>query len=196
MEGLCIQNRTQNLFLPPIHQIAEYIKMHEQKVKEYENYLSYLQCTISNTSRNSPKEAFHVEPPTPVTLAFSHLSSPTTNPFCHIKQDYFVNNFFNKPFESIYVGEEANIWGPGQLGLFAKTPNQLEELPNTSHTSLEHKTIPITKKQPNPIQISDAARLQASCISSPKSSIPPGFEHQCSAAISMRDEMFMVNRSM
>jgi len=203
-----MKNQKRNLFLPLNHQLAEYMKMHDQKVKEYENYLNYLNFTMINNSRNGPNKAFPVPPPptpvtlppppTPVTLAFSHLASPTTNPFCHINQDYFVNNF-QEPFESIYTGEEANIWGPGKLGLFAKTPTQLEELSNISHPSLEHKsTESMTKNKLNPIQISDAARLQAWSISSPKSSMPPGFQYKCSpsAEISMRDEMFMVNRSM
>ena len=195
MDSGSIKNRNRNLFLPLNNQLAKNMKIHEQKLKEYEKYLNYLHFNIINNSMHaSNNNTFHAPPSTPVTLAFSHLASPTTNPLCHIDQDYFVNNP-TPPLEHVYVGKEANIWGPGQLGLFAKTPNQLETLANTSQPPLEHKSAPRWKNRPTTIQISDAAKLQFSCISSPKSSIPPGFEHQCSPSIDMRDEMFMINRS-
>ena len=194
MEGCCIKSRNRNLFLPLNNQVDEHMKIHGRKLKEYENYLNSLHSTIVNISMtNHPIKAFHIPPPTPVTLAFSHLASPNTNPFCHINQDYFMNNF-QEPFVNIYAGKEVNIWGPGQLGLFAKTPNQLEALSITTYPSLDHKSSPMPKNKPTPVQISDAARLQDLCISSPKSSMSPGFEHKCSLDISRRDEMLVVNR--
>ena len=121
------------------------------------------------------------------------IASPPTNPVWHSHQEY-NKNIFVTPSANFYEGNEFNIWGPGQLGLFAKTPEQLGALLNRSHPSLEHKTIPEWKGKLEPIQMYDAARLHDSCISSPKSSIPPRFKSKGSPSIGKRDKLFIVNQ--
>lgn len=195
-----------------------------QEYQNYLNYLHFNIINNSINEHNQvynvppPPTAILPFPPlsspppaTPVSLAFSHLSSPPpptpvsqTFPFptspsmdtCHENEQNIYTNNFQEPTKNIYFGEEANVWGPGLLGLFAKTPNQLELLTQRSHRLTEDDLKPTLKHKLRPIQISESTSLtQNSYLSSPLSTAPPGFEHNCSADILLREETFMGNRS-
>merc|ERR1712165_499864 len=195
-----------------------------QEYQNYLNYLHFNiinnsrheQSQIYNvpppTSTILPFPPHNSPPPAPVSLAFSHLSSPPpptpvrqTFPFPTLpsmktfndnnEHDKYKSNCHESK-ENIYFGEEANVWGPGLLGLFAKTPNQLELLTQKSHISTEDDLKPTQRRKLHPIQISEStAFTQNSLTSSPSSSMPPGFEHTYSADALLREEMFMGNRS-
>jgi len=196
-----------------------------QEYQNYLNYLHFNIINNSRHEQNQiynvppPTSTIlpfppHNSPPpaTPVSLAFSHLSSPPpptpvrqTFPFPTLpsmetfndnnEHDKYKSNCHESK-ENIYFGEEANVWGPGLLGLFAKTPNQLELLTQKSHTSTEDDLKPTQRRKLHPIQISEStAFTQNSLTSSPSSAMPPGFEHTYSADALLREEMFMGNRS-
>lgn len=135
-------------------------------------------------------------PPTPVSQTFSSPPSPIMNTCNDNEQDVYKNKL-QEQMKNIYFGEEANVWGPGLLGLFAKTPNQLELVSNRSQRSKKDDLKPSLKNKIHPLLISESTALRKnSHISSPLSKMPPGFEHNCSADILLREEMFMGNRSM
>jgi len=195
-----------------------------QEYQNYLNYLHFNIINNSRNEHNQvfnvppPTPAMLPFPPlsspppaTPVSLAFSHLSSPPpptpvsqtfpypTSPIMNTsnenEQDIYKIKL-QEQTKNIYFGEEANVWGPGLLGLFAKTPNQLDLLTNTSQLSTEDDLKPSLKSKLHPLLISDL-KTQNSYISSPVSStMPPGFEYNCSADILLREETFMGNRSM
>lgn len=230
MEARRTKNRNRNLFLPVHNQMADYMKIHDHKVQEYQNYLNYLHYNITNNSRSEHNHEFSVPPPTPsmlpfppfsspppatpVTLAFSHLAS-TPPPFTPVSQSFShppsptmnnsnqneqymqLNALKDETIENTYFGEEVNVWGPGLLGLFAKTPNQLETLSHTLHASVQDNLKLNRMKKPESIHIPPNSNRSSpiSDICSPISTVPPGFEHTCSADIILRDEMFTGNRS-
>jgi len=113
-------------------------------------------------------------PPTPVTLAFSHLAFPTTDPLSPLQNNNIVNGIYETP-QKTYAGEEASIWGPGQLGLFTKTPDQLDTF--SYQPEMVPSSIQINEKKPNPNQPDDTTWLQASSL--PSANSPPVFENKC-----------------
>ena len=196
-----------------------------QEYQNYLNYLHFNIMNNSRNEHNQifnvppPTPAIlpfppHSSPPpaTPVSLAFSHLNSPPpptpvsqtfsypTSPIrntCNENEQDIYKKKLQEQTKNIYLGEEANVWGPGLLGLFAKTPNQLEQLTNRSQMSTEDGVKPSLKHKLQPLQISESTALaQNWYMSSPSSTMPPGFEYNCSADILLREEMFMGNRSM
>ena len=227
METRRTKNRNRNLFLPLNNQMAEYMKIHDQKIQDYQNYLNFLHFNIIQNARNERHKAFHVPPPTPAILPFPHFASPppTSTPvslaFSHLnspppsshtpspraspilgqcnqsRQIFDCSSSVHEPVINKYSGEEANVWGPGLLGLFAKSPNQLEILSNSSNSPhIECDLRPNRSKMIQPIEISEATKFLDSYTASTKSSLPPGFERTCSVDIALRDEMFTGNRSM
>merc|ERR1719288_523808 len=92
-------------------------------------------------------------PATPVSLSFSHLSSPppttamslrassvspasstSSSPTDFIEQNQVQEDIFSnklmEPMRNSFHGEEATVWGPGLLGLFVKSPSQFETTEN------------------------------------------------------------------
>lgn len=231
-----MKNRHRNMFLPLQNQTNDHMQMHDQKVREYQNYLNYLHFNIINNSpRNECHQMYNVPPPmppamipfppmpspaTPVSLAFSHLSSPppptpmsprasslspasstSSSPtdfiehHNQVQQDDAFSNKIMEPMRNSYYGEEANVWGPGLLGLFVKSPSQLEPLDNESGHATEFSVKLSRKQKPRPLNIT--RDIQSQKFFSPKSEIlPPGFEYNCSGDILLREETFNGNRSM
>merc|ERR1712141_132911 len=69
--------RNRNLFLPLDNQVAEFMKMHDQKIKEYQDYLNYLHFNIIQNARNEQnKKEFKVPPPTPAMVPFQQFTFP------------------------------------------------------------------------------------------------------------------------
>lgn len=234
METRRVKNRHRNMFLPLQNQMNDHMQMHDQKVREYQNYLNYLHFNIINNSqRNECHQTYNVPPPmpamipfppmpspaTPVSLAFSHLSSPppptpmsppasslspasstSSSPTDFIEHNHQVleDAFTNKimePMRNSYYGEEANVWGPGLLGLFVKSPSQFESLDKESRNSTEFD-VKLSRK-PKPRSLNITRDIQSQNYFSPKSEIlPPGFEYNCSGDILLREETFNGNRSM
>jgi len=223
--------RNRNLFLPLNNQVAEFMKMHDQKIKEYQDYLNYLHFNIIQNARNEQnKKEFKVPPPTPAMVPFQQFTFPPPSVPVSLELSNLatpppltpISQAFTPPIspsmeqrnkseqqtslgnlkaqeKNIYSGKEVNVWGPGLLGLFAKTPSQLNTKIDMSQddVSLECDLKPQRMRKPHSIKISDQRASKFSYISSPKSSIPPpGFEHSCSTDVLLRDEMFNGNRSM
>jgi len=118
-------------------------------------------------------------PPTPVTLAFSHIAFPTSDRCSPLQNDNIINDIPELP-EKIYAGEEASIWGPGQLGLFAKTPNDLDAFLH-KHDEIVPSRGHMNENKLKPNRLDDATWLQASSVPSAKS--PPGYENRCHSGL-------------
>jgi len=157
-------------------------------------------------------------PATPVSLAFSHLSSPpppmpmsppasslspasstSTSPVDfvehnQVQEDIFSNKIM-EPMRNSFYGEEANVWGPGLLGLFVKSPSQFETSENDSRPSSDFNLDSIRRNKPHSFNFTNG--VQSENAISPKSEIPPpGFGYNCSSDVLLREESFKGNRSM
>merc|ERR1711963_223036 len=227
METRRMKNRNhRNMFLPLQNQMNDYMQMHDQKVREYQNYLNYLHFNIINNSpRNEYHQMYNVPPPTaamlpfppmnspvtPVSLAFSHQSSSppastlspapsTSSSPIDFRENYQVQNdiFSNKimePMRNSFYGEEANVWGPGLLGLFVKSPSQFETSENDSRPSSDFNLDSIRRNKPHSFNFTNG--VQSENAISPKSEIPPpGFGYNYSSDVLLREESFKGNRSM
>merc|ERR1712102_223308 len=116
-------------------------------------------------------------PVTPVSLAFSHQSSspPPSTPMSppasslspasstssspidfgenyQVQDDIFSNKMM-EPMRNSFYGEEANVWGPGLLGLFVKSPSQFESLDKESGHSTEFDVKLSRKPKPRSLNI-------------------------------------------
>ena len=235
METRRMKNRNhRNMFLPLQNQMNDYMQMHDQKVREYQNYLNYLHFNIINNSpRNEYHQMYNVPPPTaamlpfppmnspvtPVSLAFSHQSSspPPSTPMSppasslspasstssspiDFRENYQVQNdiFSNKimePMRNSFYGEEANVWGPGLLGLFVKSPSQFETSENDSRPSADLDFRSSRRSKPQFFNFTN--EVQSQKMFSPESeTAPPGFEYNCTSNNLLREEIFNGNRSM
>merc|ERR1719351_17860 len=158
-------------------------------------------------------------PVTPVSLAFSHQSSspPPPTPMsppasslspasstssspidfrenCQVQDDIFSNKMM-EPMRNSFYGEEANVWGPGLLGLFVKSPSQFETSENDSRPSADLDFRSSRKSKPHFFHFSN--EVQSQKMFSPESeTAPPGFEFNCSSNNLFREETFNGNRSM
>ena len=235
METRRMKNRNhRNMFLPLQNQMHDYMQVQDQKVREYQNYLNYLHFNIINSSsRNEYHQMYNVPPPmpsamipfppmnspaTPVSLSFSHLSSPppttpmsprassvspasstSSSPTDFIEQNQVQEDIFSnklmEPMRNSFHGEEATVWGPGLLGLFVKSPSQFETSENDSRSSTEFDFRYNRKSRPQPLNIKNCQQSQN--MFSPQSELPPpGFEYNCSSDVLLREETFNGNRSM
>merc|ERR1711983_671989 len=80
METRRMKNRNhRNMFLPLQNQMNDYMQVHDQKVREYQNYLNYLHFNIINNSpRNEYHQMYNFPPPTTAMLPFPPMNSPAT----------------------------------------------------------------------------------------------------------------------
>jgi len=100
-----------------------------------------------------------------------------------------------EPMRNSFYGEEANVWGPGLLGLFVKSPSQFETSENDSRppADLDYRSSGSGK----PHFFNFTNDVQSQKMFSPESeTAPPGFEYNCSSNNLFREETFNGNRSM
>jgi len=198
MPGAYLKKETPNFFKHPKNDIALF--NFASRIEEYKNYLNFNIAAQSSES-NPLDQSFLIPPPTPVTMAFSHLSLPINHQVPYLQgNDNSDDEKENTP-EHVYAQNVFDIWGSGQLGLFTKTPDQLSAPPNVPSVSLTRSSPHKEKIESQPIPMHNHTALQSSCHRVNYASVPPpGFayvgEHEANMLVNMRRKIRTANRTL
>ena len=194
MPGVYLKKETPTLFKHPKNDIALF--NFASRIEEYNNHLNF-NIGAQSSEWNQLNQPLLIPPPTPVTMAFSHLSLPTNHQVSYLQGNDSSDDEKENTPEHVYAQNVFDLWGSGQLGLFAKTPDQLSAPANMPNMSLTRSSTHSEKTESKPIPMQNPTPLQSSCHRVNYASVPPpGFAYVGAPDIDRRRNIRTANRTL